>query len=110
MSSDSMIWRATCGSGPLTRLLSANLMLRKAGRPPGPPRLPKERAPRIPKDGAIPDDADSMPDEIEYDETKHHLMIGTGFIDNVPAAVWRYEVSGKRVLTQWFSYRKKSRE
>src|SRR5206468_7724044 len=36
---------------------------RKAGRPPGPPRLPKERAPRIPKDGAIPDDADSRPDE-----------------------------------------------
>ncbi len=26
----------------------------KAGRPPGPPRLPKDRAPRIPKDGAIP--------------------------------------------------------
>lgn len=24
--------------------------------------------------------------------------------------MWRYEVSGKRVLTQWFSYRKKNRE
>jgi hypothetical protein len=24
--------------------------------------------------------------------------------------VWRYEVSGKQVLTQWFSYRKKNRE
>ncbi len=83
---------------------------RKAGRPPGPPRLPKERAPRIPKAGAIPDDADSMPDEIEYDETKQRLLIGKGFIDNVPPAVWLYEVSGKRVLTQWFSYRKKNRE
>jgi type ISP restriction-modification system protein/N-6 DNA methylase len=82
----------------------------KAGRPPGPPRLPKERAPRIPRDGAIPDDADSMPDEIGYDETKSRLMIGNGFIDNVPAAVWQYEVSGKRVLTHWFSYRKKNRE
>jgi hypothetical protein len=79
----------------------------KADRPPGPPRLPKERAPRIPKDGAIPDDADYMPDEIEYDETKQRLMIGKGFINNVPAEVWQYEVSGKRVLTQWFSYRKK---
>jgi hypothetical protein len=79
-------------------------------RPPGPPRLPKDRAPRIPKDGAIPDDPDSMPDEIEYDETKRRLLIGTGFIDNVPSAVWQYEVSGKRVLTQWFSYRKKNRE
>ena len=28
----------------------------------------------------------------------------------VPPAVWAYEVSGKRVLTQWFSYRKKNRE
>ncbi len=82
----------------------------KAHRPPGPPRLPKERAPRIPKDGAIPDDADSMPDEIEYDETRHRLLVGKGFIDKVPAAVWHYEVSGKRVLTQWFSYRKKNRE
>ena len=24
--------------------------------------------------------------------------------------MWQYEVSGKRVLTQWFSYRKKNRE
>src|SRR5207249_8735237 len=24
--------------------------------------------------------------------------------------VWHYEVSGKRVLTQWFSYRKRHRE
>jgi Type ISP C-terminal specificity domain/N-6 DNA Methylase len=82
----------------------------KADRPPGPPRVPRERAPRIPKDGAIPDDPDSMPDEIEYDESKRRLMIGKGFIDNVPAAVWNYEVSGKHVLTQWFSYRKRNRE
>jgi hypothetical protein len=82
----------------------------KAGRPPGPPRLPKEQAPRIPKDGAIPDDADAMPDEIGYDQTRHRLLIGKGFIDNVPPTVWQYEVSGKRVLTQWFSYRKKNRE
>jgi hypothetical protein len=27
-----------------------------------------------------------------------------------PPAVWNYEVSGKRGLTQWFSYRKKNRE
>jgi hypothetical protein len=46
----------------------------KADRPPGPPRLPKERAPFIPKDGAIPDDADAMPDEIEYREPKRRLM------------------------------------
>ena len=38
------------------------------------------------------------------------MQIGKGFIDNVPPAVWQYEVSGKRVLAQWFSYRKKNRE
>jgi hypothetical protein len=51
-----------------------------------------------------------MPDEIEYNEAEHRLLIGEGFIENVLPAVWRYEVSGKRVLTQWFSYRKKNRE
>lgn len=61
-------------------------------------------------DGAIPDNPDSMPDTIEYDEAKRRLLVGTGFIDNVSPAVWQYEVSGKRVLTQWFSYRKKNRE
>ena len=70
-----------------------------ASRPPKLPRL-KERAPRMPKDGAISLDADSMPDEIEYDEAAGRLRVGKGFIENLPAAVRSYEVSGKRVLTQ----------
>ena len=37
-------------------------------------------------------------------------IVGKGFIDNVPPAVWRYEHSGKQVLTRWFSYRKKDRQ
>ncbi len=82
----------------------------KADRPAGPPRLPKERAPRIPKEGAIPSDAEAMPDGIGYDATKLRLNVGTGYIENVTPEVWNYEVSGKRVLTQWFSYRKKHRE
>ena len=69
-------------------------------RPGGPPRLPKDRGPRIPKDGAIPDVADSMPDEIGYDETKQRLLIGTGFIDNVPPAVWEYEGCSLRFVFQ----------
>jgi hypothetical protein len=32
-----------------------------------------------------------------------------GRIDNVPQAVWDYEISGKNVLRQWFSYRKLDR-
>ena len=80
------------------------------GRPAGAPRLPKDRAPTIPKDGAIPSTPDAFPDTIDYDATKQRLKIGTGYIDNVTPAVWAYEVSGKQVLRQWFSYRKKNRE
>ena len=38
------------------------------------------------------------------------MWIGSGHVDNVPPAVWAYEVSGKQVLTQWFSYRRRNRE
>jgi hypothetical protein len=31
-------------------------------------------------------------------------------VENVEPAVWSYEVSGKQVLLQWFSYRKANRE
>ena len=82
----------------------------KAGRPKGPPRMPKGQTPHVPKVGEIPGDSDSMPDEIGYDESQRRLLVGKGFVENVPPAVWQYEVSGKRVLTQWFSYRKKNRE
>ena len=30
-------------------------------------------------------------------------------VERVPPAVWHYEVSGKHVLRQWFSYRQKDR-
>lgn len=80
------------------------------GREPSPPRLPPERRPRVPKDGAIPTDAEGMPDDIGYDAAKQRLLVGRGFIEPVPPAVWHYEVSGKQVLVQWFSYRKKNRE
>ena len=80
-----------------------------AGRPPRPPRLAKEEAPRIPKDGAIPSAPEPLPDEINYDAGRRRLRIGKGYIDNVPPAVWAYEVSGMQVLRQWFSYRKLDR-
>ncbi len=81
----------------------------KKGRPAGPPRLPQGKRPTVPKGGAIPTDPESMPDEMTYDETEQRLYVGTGYVENVPLAVWSYEVSGKRVLTQWFSYRKRNR-
>lgn len=80
-----------------------------AGRPSGAPRLPKGQGPTIPADGAIPGAPEPLPDTMDYDATTRRLRIGKGHIDNVPKAVWDYEVSGKNVLRQWFSYRKLDR-
>jgi len=80
------------------------------GRPSQPPRLPTARRPVIPKEGAIPQEPDAMPDTIQYDPAKKRLLVGAGYVENVEPGVWSYEVSGKQVLTQWFSYRKANRE
>jgi hypothetical protein len=64
----------------------------------------------VPAGGAIPSDAAGMPDTLDYDASQQRLRVGSGYIEPVPAAVWHYQVSGKQVLTQWFSYRRKTRE
>lgn len=74
-----------------------------------PPRV-ANNGPVIPKDGAIPSTPEGFPDTLDYDAAKRRLLVGSGFIDNVPPEVWAYEVSGKQVLRQWFSYRRKDRE
>jgi len=81
-----------------------------AGREPGSPRLPVGRRPQVPKGGAMPTDADGMPDSMSYDANKQRLQVGGGYVEPVPPAVWHYEVSGKQVLLQWFNNRKKERE
>ena len=81
-----------------------------AGRPAGAPRLQGARRPQVPKGGAIPLDTAGMPDSISYNAAAQRLQIGSGFIEPVPSAVWHYQVSGKQVLLQWFSYRRKNRE
>jgi hypothetical protein len=80
------------------------------GRPPQPPRLPPDRRPSVPKDGSISQEPGEMPDTLGYDAGKHRLLLGHGFVDNVTPAMWAYEVSGKQVMMQWFSYRKRNRE
>jgi hypothetical protein len=50
-----------------------------------------------------------MPDSINYDASKRRLLLGRGYVENVEPGVWLYEVSGKQVLLQWFSYRKANR-
>jgi Type ISP C-terminal specificity domain len=66
--------------------------------------------PRISASGAIFQDPAAMPDTISYDAIQKKLVIGEGYVDNVEPSVWGYEVSGKQVLLQWFSYRKANRE
>jgi hypothetical protein len=80
------------------------------GRPPGPPRVePSSAEPTIPADGALPASLDDMPHELDYDPAERRLKIGEGYVANVSPEVWAYEVSGKRVLSQWWSYRRKDR-
>jgi hypothetical protein len=79
-------------------------------RPAEPPRLPAARMPRIPSQGEISQDPSAMPDTIAYDAQKKRLVIGQGYVEHVEPGMWNYEVSGKQVLVQWFSYRKANRE
>jgi Type ISP C-terminal specificity domain len=67
-------------------------------------------APRLPAAGAIPSGSEEMPDILAYDESKRRLLVGRGYVDNVDTRDWNYEISGKHVLHQWFSYRRANRE
>jgi hypothetical protein len=80
-----------------------------AGRPNGPPRLPKGEAPFIPAEGAIPGSPEPLPQTMLYEAAKRRLVIGKGYVENVTPAVRAYELSGKNVLDQWFSYRRLDR-
>jgi hypothetical protein len=79
------------------------------GRPKGAPRLPKNKGPFIPAEGAIPMAPEPLPDTMDYDASKRRLLIGKGYIENVTPEMWTYEVSGKQVLWYWFSYRRRDR-
>jgi hypothetical protein len=79
----------------------------KDGRPAGAPRLPAGERPEIADAGTI--SSDTLPDNIFYDSKTCRLHVGSGYVDNVPLPVWSYEVSGKHVLSQWFSYRQRDR-
>lgn len=80
------------------------------GRPSGPPRRSLTNKPRISVIGAISQDPAEMSDTIDYDVSNLRLHIGQGYIEGVEPRVWAYEISGKHVLRQWFSYRKANRE
>lgn len=79
-----------------------------ADRPAKPPRVAQGKAPSMMKPFQSKDG--EFPDTMEYNASTQCLHIGEGYVENVLPAVWDYEVSGKLVLRQWFSYRKKNRE
>jgi hypothetical protein len=81
-----------------------------AGRPKGPPRLPKGEAPTIPGEGMIPGAPEPLPDKMWHEPERNRLHVGKGYIDNVTKPMWEYEVSGKQVVWQWFSYRRLDRK
>ena len=80
-----------------------------AKRPKQAPRLPKEKAPQIPAGGGIPSAPEPLPDTMDYDPATRRLRIGEGHVENVAPEMWSYEVSGKQVIWQWFSYRRRDR-
>jgi Type ISP C-terminal specificity domain/N-6 DNA Methylase len=80
-----------------------------ANRPKQAPRLPKEAAPTIPASGTIPSAPEPLPETMEYDPATRRIKIGKGYVENVTPEMWAYEVSGKQVLWQWFSYRRLDR-
>lgn len=77
------------------------------GRPKGAPRI--AGGPTIPAGGAIPSDPAKFPEELDYESLLQRLHVGQGHVENVRPRVRAYEVSGKNVVTQWFSYRKADR-
>jgi len=80
-----------------------------ASRPKGPPRLPENERPFVPADGEIVPAPEPLPETMDYDAAKRRLVIGKGFVENVTPAMRNYEISGKTVLDQWFSYRRRDR-
>lgn len=79
------------------------------GRPANAPRLPEDLQPKVPVGGTIPTTVETMPDGISYDPLTHQLHVGAGRISNVTQEMWDYEISGTKVIRQWFSYRQKDR-
>ncbi|MEU8586354.1 type ISP restriction/modification enzyme [Streptomyces sp. NPDC048664] len=63
------------------------------------PKLPGGRRPYV--RAPLP----ARPPTLHYDRDEEALCVGEGRISPVPAAAWDFEVSGARVLEQWFAGR-----
>ncbi len=65
--------------------------------------------PAVADDKPLSTEAEPMPREIGYDAPNRTLKVGQGRITGVEPEVWAYQVSGKDVIKQWFSYRRLDR-
>ena len=74
------------------------------------PMIAEGSSTTISKGSAIPQMSSDLPDNLDCNPTDCRRNVGKGFVENVPPAVWTYAVSGKPVLKQRFSYRRKTRE
>jgi hypothetical protein len=63
------------------------------------PKLPGGRRPYV--RAPLPD----RPTELLYDREEEALLVGDGRISPVPAEAWDFQVSGVRVIEQWFARR-----
>ncbi|MFF1393828.1 type ISP restriction/modification enzyme [Streptomyces sp. NPDC058287] len=63
------------------------------------PKLPGGRRPYV--RAPLPD----RPAELLYDREEEALLVGDGRISPVPAEAWDFQVSGVRVIEQWFARR-----
>ncbi|MEB8339910.1 type ISP restriction/modification enzyme [Streptomyces endophyticus] len=72
------------------------LWLERRGTETERPKLPGGRRPYV--RAPLP----ARPTEILYDREEEALLVGDGRVSPVPAAAWDFQVSGVRVLEQWF--------
>jgi hypothetical protein len=77
--------------------------IQEPNRPRVLPLLPETERPYVTH--TISDEPAEMPEAIHYDRESRAILLGTGIISPVSNAIWDYEVSGRRIIEKWFSYR-----
>ena len=76
------------------------------GRPVGRPRLAADRQPQILRE--ISTSGEEVPTTIRYDAASRVIYVDGGAVGPVSPEVWGYQVSGRQVVEQWFSFRQRS--
>jgi len=72
---------------------------KRGSKPPASRSLPPRKI------KVIKDLGSSLPTSYTYEEASANLVVGEGILGPVPPEVWRFEVSGLKVVPSWLSYR-----